>query len=180
MHGPTWIFWANLRPLSPKVAGGLKGSPGAYTGAEALFGFYAVSKNMMFTAKDGRTMDPVNEEWEKQALCKIGIGSGSGSGGKAGDGCPGHALLNFKAMFARSFSDSFGDAIRGDLAALIIAYYLMVRARLPSSPRRRPPPLLAAAASPPPFSPFPSPPTTPPPAAPRPPLPAARSLGLCA
>ena len=28
-------------------------------------------------------------------------------------------------MFARSFGDAFGTAIRGDLAALITAYYLM-------------------------------------------------------
>ena len=121
-----------------KVAGGLTGTPGAYTSAKALFGFYAVSKNMMFTRKDGRTMDPVNDEWEKQALCRMGIagpkkgggggegaGPGTGNGDGSGSGCQGHPLLSFKAMFSRSFGDAFGDAIRGDLAALITAYYLM-------------------------------------------------------
>ena len=104
-----------------KVAGGLKGIKGGYTGAEALFGFYAVSKNMMFTRKDGKTMDPVNDEWEKQALCSMGMAGPK----EEPEVCPGHPLLNFKAMFARSFGDAFGTAIRGDLAALITAYYLM-------------------------------------------------------
>jgi len=112
-----------------KVAGGLTGSPGAYTGASALFGFYALSKQEMYLEKDGSTMDPVNEEWEKQALCKMGIDAdlkedADGDGDKEND-CPGHPLLKFKAMFARSLSDEFGTAIRGDLVALIGAYYLM-------------------------------------------------------
>ena len=112
-----------------KVAGGLTGSPGAYTGASALFGFYALSKQEMYLEKDGSTMDPVNEDWEKQALCKMGIDAdlkedADGDGDKEND-CPGHPLLKFKAMFARSLSDEFGTAIRGDLVALIGAYYLM-------------------------------------------------------
>eukprot|EP01043_Picozoa_sp_COSAG02_P067429 COSAG02_NODE_10834_length_1849_cov_1.294857_2_plen_414_part_01 len=124
-----------------KVAGGLVGTAGQYTKAKALFGFYALDKNSVFTQKDGREMDPVNDEWEKAALCRMGIagpggskggggnkqGSGTKTGSGLGDGtgCTGNSKLKFTALFGRSFGDAFGKAILGDLAALISAYYLM-------------------------------------------------------
>jgi hypothetical protein len=112
-----------------KVAGGLNGPPGQYTSAKSLFGFYSLNKNEVYIDSTGRVADPLAQEWERQALCKLGIPSPADS---PGDGqsleeedCPGDPLIKFTAQFARSFGDEFGGAIRGDLVALIVAYYLM-------------------------------------------------------
>ena len=58
-------------------------------------------------------MDPVAEEWEAQALCKLGL--------KVPDStaeCPEDDLLKFSVQFSRSLGDEFGTTISADVPLL--------------------------------------------------------------
>ena len=102
--------------------------------AIAMFGFYALSANNRLI--DGGEADPIAEEWEKKALCVLGIDYSTGRDPLYKDKCPKDDLLSFRPNFQRSFGDEFGNAVRGDVAKLGASYigilffmYLMLSRR---------------------------------------------------
>lgn len=108
------------------VASGSSGSlqvnaNGQYSSAKALFGFYALAETVLFV--DGDNVDPIAEAWEEEALCILGIKSSRSTLDKD---CKEDSLFTFTAQFDRSLGDEFGAAIVGDLAALGIAYVLIL------------------------------------------------------
>merc|ERR1719421_130555 len=101
----------------PKKAGG------KYVSAKTLFGFYALAATPVLV--EGSDEDPIALEWEKRALCKMGIVAEE-LRGIDNPKCEGSTLFDFKAQFTRSLSDEFGNAIRGDVAALGSSYVLII------------------------------------------------------
>merc|ERR1711871_1252812 len=66
--------------------------------------------------------DPIADEWELRALCKLGIATDP----DVLDDCPENEILQISAQFARSLPDEFRRAILGDLLVLFpIAYGAM-------------------------------------------------------
>lgn len=90
---------------------------GSVASAVAVFGYYALNDDRSMI--DGSEEDPVASEWEKHALCALGIKYDSRDDAFV---CPEDDLLDFKVNFQRSFEDEFGAAIRGDVAGLGISY----------------------------------------------------------
>ena len=90
--------------------------------ATHALGFWAIAEDS-FDWK-GDTVDPVAEEWEKQALCVLGITAGRP--GPNDPPCPGSDKIEFRAQFSRSLSDEFGQSIRGDLVPLNVSLLLIV------------------------------------------------------
>ena len=89
---------------------------GQITGAKALFGFYVLAKDETYFDKDGRAAEPLANEWEKHALCVLGVDADLDDGVS----CPEDDLLEFQPQFSRSLSDEFGTAIKGDIAGLSV------------------------------------------------------------
>lgn len=89
-------------------------------GAKAMFGFYALSDNKNLI--DSSETDPISLEWEKKALCVLGIDYSLGRDPDYKDKCKKDDLLEFRPNFQRSFGDEFGNAIRGDVAKLGSSY----------------------------------------------------------
>ena len=81
--------------------------------AEAAFGFYALADDKVMI--DNSEVDPIALEWEKQALCILGI---KWSPSDDTLSCPVDDLIEFYPNFQRSLGDEFGKAIRGDVGAL--------------------------------------------------------------
>eukprot|EP00928_Gymnodinium_smaydae_P041635 TRINITY_DN2814_c0_g2_i5.p1 TRINITY_DN2814_c0_g2~~TRINITY_DN2814_c0_g2_i5.p1 ORF type:complete len:1037 (+),score=240.45 TRINITY_DN2814_c0_g2_i5:86-3196(+) len=106
------------------VVGGLapRGSV-KYAGGKYFFGFYALNRNEYFLPADG-TKDPVNDEWERYALCYMGIDADPRAEPKLN--CKPDGLLKFTGLFGRSFGDEFGAAIRGDIAKLSSSYFVII------------------------------------------------------
>lgn len=112
-------------------AGPKKDAGGKYTGhASALFGSFTLNRDDTYVIATGRSEDPVANEWERRALCELGILADAKGLVKAGVvpelTCPGPKLISFKPQFSRSLSDEFGVAIRGDISKLGPAYGLMI------------------------------------------------------
>ena len=110
-----------------------KDANGMILGAKAMFGFYALSSDTNII--DGGETDPIAEEWEKKALCVLGIDYSTGRDALYKD-CTPDDLLAFRPNFQRSFGDEFGNAVRGDVAKLGASYigilffmYLMLSRR---------------------------------------------------
>lgn len=98
-----------------------------FKSASAMMGFYALSYDPIRIKTDSH--DPVAELWELHALCEMGIAV-TREGMNVTD-CPGSELIDFSGSFGRSFTDEFGAAILGDLAAFgaacgIIIVYMVV------------------------------------------------------
>lgn len=111
-----------LKTVASGASGKLeKNGDGKYSSAKALFGFYALGENVLLV--DGDNVDPIAEAWEEEALCVLGIKSARSELSKD---CPEDSLFTFSAQFDRSLGDEFGAAIVGDLAALGIAYVLIL------------------------------------------------------
>lgn len=104
-------------------------------GAEALFGFFMLATETVVF--DGTEVDPVAEEWEKAALCVMGITAEPDDPVYNTSTCEAHAsdLLLFTAQFQRSLGDEFGSEILGDLPliggsfAIVIVYLLIMLSR---------------------------------------------------
>ena len=103
--------------------GPVKDKNGQYVSAQAYFGFYALAATPVLV--DGSERDPIATEWESKALCVLGITAPPPRGVDPPE-CPGSELFEFKAQFSRSLSDEFGQAIRGDVAALSISYFAII------------------------------------------------------
>ena len=112
-----------INTVASSGADGPVKSGGKYVSATAFFGFFAVDSTTVLV--DGSEVDPVALEWEKRALCKLGISVNDLSGVEPKE-CKGSELFEFKAQFTRSLSDEFGAAIRGDIAALGASYFLII------------------------------------------------------
>lgn len=89
---------------------------GRIAGAKAVRGAYYLQRAELVV--EGDAEDPISDEWERLALCELGIPAGDFT---AAD-CPGSELLTFTATFSRSLGDEFGSAIQADIASLGIAY----------------------------------------------------------
>jgi len=99
--------------------------------AWSLMGYYVLSKTSVMTGRGPK--DLVADEWEKKALCVMGIDTTKQ--GASSDECPADKLLTFSAQFQRSLGDEFGASIKGDIAFLgssymaILAYLVLMLSR---------------------------------------------------
>jgi len=105
---------------SPGGNGPKRDSSGNIISASALFGYYALASDPIVV--DGDETEPLATEWERQALCVLGI---KYSERDTEMECKEDDLFVFAANFQRSLTDEFGNAIRGDLAFLISSYMLI-------------------------------------------------------
>merc|ERR1711871_1510102 len=112
-----------IRTVASSGKNGPEKSGGRYVSAKALFGFYALAATPVMV--DGSEVDPIAQEWESKALCVLGIAAPVAREVTAPT-CDGSKLFTFKAQFSRSLSDEFGQAIRGDVAALSISYFAII------------------------------------------------------
>lgn len=107
-----------------KIAGGIvNDGSGNAVSATAIFGTYSLSLEETFIEKTGRRSDPLAMEWEAAALCVLGVDADDDD---AYTNCVEDDLLDIAPQFARSWSDEFGSAIKGDVAKLGAAYMLML------------------------------------------------------
>ena len=112
-----------IRTVASSGKNGPEKSGGRYVSAKALFGFYALAATPVMV--DGSEVDPIAQEWESKALCVLGIAAPVARE-VTPPTCDGSKLFTFKAQFSRSLSDEFGQAIRGDVAALSISYFAII------------------------------------------------------
>merc|ERR1711871_605183 len=112
-----------IRTVASSGKNGPTKSGGRYVSAKALFGFYALAATPVMV--DGSEVDPIAQEWESKALCVLGIAAPVARE-VTPPTCAGSELFSFKAQFSRSLSDEFGQAIRGDVAALSISYFAII------------------------------------------------------
>ncbi|CAJ1332597.1 unnamed protein product [Effrenium voratum] len=105
------------------MVGGLVKESGVYVRGKYLAGFYAVNKDELFCPREG-SVDPVAEEWERRALCLMGIDADPRADPKLE--CVEDDLLKFHGLFQRSLSDEFGAAIRGDIVKLTLSYVVII------------------------------------------------------
>lgn len=103
-----------------RYIGGLARDGGKIVSGKSLMTTMSLKKDEYRDKKTQRRADFVSLEWEKEALCILGIDA------TGGDGCPEDDLFIFHAQFPRSWSDEFGSAIRADLGMIGIAYFLMI------------------------------------------------------
>eukprot|EP00913_Durusdinium_trenchii_P033109 g30999.t1 len=68
--------------------------------------------------------DPVADEWERRALCLMGIDADSRAKPKLD--CQEDGILKFSGLFQRSLGDEFGNAIRGDISKLTASYGVII------------------------------------------------------
>merc|ERR1711871_955389 len=112
-----------IRTVASSGSDGPVKKNGKYASAKAFFGFYALAATPVLV--DGSDRDPIAAEWESKALCVLGI-SAPVPREVTPPECPGSDLFTFKAQFSRSLSDEFGQAIRGDVAALSTSYFAII------------------------------------------------------
>merc|ERR1711871_855120 len=112
-----------IRTVASSGSDGPVKKNGKYASAKAFFGFYALAATPVLV--DGSDRDPIAAEWESKALCVLGI-SAPVARQVTPPECPGSDLFTFKAQFSRSLSDEFGQAIRGDVAALSTSYFAII------------------------------------------------------
>eukprot|EP00931_Biecheleriopsis_adriatica_P092828 TRINITY_DN665_c0_g2_i1.p1 TRINITY_DN665_c0_g2~~TRINITY_DN665_c0_g2_i1.p1 ORF type:complete len:1054 (+),score=221.71 TRINITY_DN665_c0_g2_i1:66-3227(+) len=106
------------------MVGGLVGDSGVkFSRGKYLSGYYTLNKDELFCPREG-LQDPVADEWERRALCVLGIDADPEAEPKLD--CPEDLLLKFNGLFQRSFSDEFGAAIRGDIAKISASYFVIV------------------------------------------------------
>ncbi|CAE7539426.1 Ptchd3 [Symbiodinium sp. CCMP2592] len=94
-----------------------------YTGGKYLSGFFALNKAELFCPTAG-VNDPVADEWERRALCFMGVNADTRAEPKLD--CPEDDLLKFSGLFQRSLGDEFGNAIRGDISKLTASYGVII------------------------------------------------------
>ena len=128
---PIPTFTADLSSmLSSGENGPTRDSSGRVISAQTMFGYYMLSTTTIVL--DGSNVDPISDEWEKAALCKLGIVSDEDDPVYNSETCTREdALLKFTAQFSRSLGDTFGAAIVGDVPKLgaamgLIMVYLFV------------------------------------------------------
>lgn len=92
------------------------------TTAWSLMGYYVLTKDEILTG--GKRKDLVADEWEKQALCVMGIDTTKK--GAASEDCPADDLVVFSAQFQRSLGDEFSAAIKGDIVFLSSSYIVIM------------------------------------------------------
>ncbi|OLQ06472.1 Patched domain-containing protein 3 [Symbiodinium microadriaticum] len=94
-----------------------------YTGGKYLSGFFALNKAELYCPTAG-VSDPVADEWERRALCFMGVNADTRAEPKLD--CPEDDLLKFSGLFQRSLGDEFGNAIRGDISKLTASYGVII------------------------------------------------------
>jgi len=105
---------------SKDLGGPKRDSAGKIISASALFGYYALASDPIVV--DGDETEPLATEWERQALCVLGIKYSERDEKMK---CPEDDLFVFTANFQRSLTDEFGNAIRGDIVFLGSSYMLI-------------------------------------------------------
>jgi predicted RND superfamily exporter protein len=105
-----------------KGGGPSKDSNGQYESAAAVFSLYALADNRQTFG--GGDSDPISEEWERKALCVLGVDTKNK--GQSSEDCPADDLIEFSPNFQRSLGDEFGNAIVGDLAAVGVSYVVIL------------------------------------------------------
>ena len=123
-----------LAELSSMMSSGPDGpevnAQGEVVAAEALLGYYMLATAPIVVS--GSELDPIAEEWEKAALCKLGIVADPDDPNYNDETCTvENPVLVFTAQFQRSLGDEFGAEITGDIPLIggsfgIIIVYLMI------------------------------------------------------
>ena len=93
---------------------------GLITDAQFLFGFYGVNVGSVLV--NGDEADVISDDWEKKALCVLGISSVDDPDCAPADG----ALLKFSAQFQVSLGTEFGASIGADISKVGISYGLII------------------------------------------------------
>jgi len=120
---PDSAFEFSPSPMRTMVAP-LEGNGNVeYAKGKYMQGFWALRKDEIYIPGQGNE-DPVADEWERLALCEMGIDADPRAKPKLD--CPADDLLEFSGLFSRSFSDEFGAAIRGDIAKLSASYFVLI------------------------------------------------------
>lgn len=130
---PIPVFGTDLDSIMSSSQSG--GGPerdikGQVVSAEALFGyFFLATETVVF---EGSEFDPIAEEWEKAALCKIGIVADADDPIYNETSCANASqYLQFTAQFQRSLGDEFGSEILGDIPLIggsfgVVIVYLII------------------------------------------------------
>eukprot|EP00931_Biecheleriopsis_adriatica_P092827 TRINITY_DN665_c0_g1_i5.p1 TRINITY_DN665_c0_g1~~TRINITY_DN665_c0_g1_i5.p1 ORF type:complete len:1050 (+),score=219.74 TRINITY_DN665_c0_g1_i5:53-3202(+) len=106
------------------MVGGLVGDSGVkFSKGKYLSGYFALNKDELYCPSQGME-DPIADEWERRALCILGIDADPRAEPKLD--CPEDDLLKFNGLFQRSFGDEFGAAIRGDIAKISASYFVII------------------------------------------------------
>ncbi|CAE7278532.1 Ptchd3 [Symbiodinium natans] len=122
-QAPESAFQFQPTKVNTMVGGLVSDSNWRYAGGKHIAGFYALNKNELFCPTEGRT-DPVADEWERRALCLMGINADTRAEPKLD--CQPDPLLKFNGLFQRSLGDEFGNAIRGDISKLTASYGVII------------------------------------------------------
>mmetsp|Transcript_64421 Transcript_64421/g.114570 ORF Transcript_64421/g.114570 Transcript_64421/m.114570 type:complete len:1047 (-) Transcript_64421:166-3306(-) len=122
-NAPESAFEFAPSPMKTMV-GSLSGEGNVkYTKGKFLQGYWVINKDELYCPEAGNA-DPVADEWERLALCELGIDADPRATPKLE--CPKDDLLEFNGLFGRSFGDEFGAAIRGDIAKLSSSYFVII------------------------------------------------------
>eukprot|EP00439_Symbiodinium_sp_Y106_P045694 s324_g5.t2 len=122
-QAPESAFEFQPTRVSTMVGGHVADSNWRYAQGKYIAGFYALNKAELFCPREGQT-DPVADEWERRALCYMGIDADTRADPKLD--CKPDDLLKFNGLFQRSLGDEFGNAIRGDISKLTASYGVII------------------------------------------------------
>ncbi|CAJ1445353.1 unnamed protein product [Effrenium voratum] len=122
-QAPESAFEFQPTKIGTMVGGLVSNSNWKYAGGKHIAGFWALDKNELYCPSVGRT-DPVADEWERRALCIMGVDADTRAEPKLD--CKEDDLLKFSGLFQRSLGDEFGNAIRGDIAKLSASYFVII------------------------------------------------------
>jgi predicted RND superfamily exporter protein len=125
---PEGAFEFEPFPLNKALGGIERDTNGDITRATTAFGYHALNEDPILTP-DQAEWDPIADWWEMEALCILGITAKQYNETHATPlrkDCPEDELISFSAMFFRSLSDTFGEAIVSDLPKLGGSYGAMI------------------------------------------------------
>ncbi|CAK9032965.1 Patched domain-containing protein 3 (RND-type protein RNDEu-3) [Durusdinium trenchii] len=122
-EAPESAFEFQPTKIKTMVGGLVSDSTWEYAGGKHIAGFWALNKQELYCPTAG-VNDPVADEWERRALCLMGIDADSRAKPKLD--CQEDGILKFSGLFQRSLGDEFGNAIRGDISKLTASYGVII------------------------------------------------------
>jgi predicted RND superfamily exporter protein len=112
-----------------KMLGGIeRDGAGQITKATSVFGFTSLKEDPVYPVAGSDPVDPLAEWWEQEMLCVFGVVAAQWNETHATpmqEKCPEDPLFKVSAMAGRSFGDTFGAAVTGDVMYVGISYMAM-------------------------------------------------------
>ncbi|OLP96124.1 Patched domain-containing protein 3 [Symbiodinium microadriaticum] len=121
-QAPESAFEFQPTRISTMVGGHVADSNWRYAEGKYIAGFYALNKAELFCPREGQT-DPVADEWERRALCFMGIDADTRADPKLD--CKPDDLLKFNGSFASGIMIGKCDAVHSGVFLSFVAVLIV-------------------------------------------------------